>query len=93
VKPREFRQIVKNAAGKADYPSCIAYLDEKLPAEMMDLARHTLPYYLPRVIVELPDKAARRKAIESIPDVADPEHTKEFVKMGVQKLWKANVQR
>jgi hypothetical protein len=76
------------AAKKTFYPLCLEYLDKHLDKDFHDLARATLPYYLPANILDLPTRAERRDAIESIPEDAVPSHTKELVKIGVQMLWK-----
>ena len=86
MRPAEFN--VKLAAQKTYYPQCLAYLDEHLDFDFHDLAKSTLPYYLPKNILDLPTIEERRAAIDSIPDDAVPSHTKDLVKIGVQMLWK-----
>lgn len=76
------------AAKRTYYPLCLEYLDKHLDPDFHDLARATLPYYLPANILDLTTREERRNAIESIPDDAVPNHTKELVKIGVQMLWK-----
>tara|TARA_R110002153_G_scaffold272575_1_gene441459 strand:- start:1490 stop:1783 length:294 start_codon:yes stop_codon:yes gene_type:complete len=87
LKPDLFRVIVKNAAAKIYYPQCIQYIEMSLPVEFHDLAKSTLPYYLPSQILTLKTVEQRRDAIDSIPDDAKPSHTKSLVKLGVRSVW------
>lgn len=88
MQPSHLRVTVKNAADKIYYPQCIDYLEKNLPEEFIDLAKATLPYYLPSRILDLPSKDERRKAIDSIPADTYPKHTKQLVMSGVQAMWK-----
>lgn len=88
MKPDTLRKTVEFSAGKIYYPLCIEYIERELPTEFHDLAKATLPYYLPSVICDLPTKEERRKAIDAIPIDANPKHTKDLVKNGVKIMWK-----
>lgn len=88
MHPGNFRAIVKNAAGKIYYPQCLNYLQKNLPDDFQSLARATLIYYLPNQIVTLKTKEERRAAIDSIPENADPKHSKQLVSQGVRIAWK-----
>jgi hypothetical protein len=59
-----------------------------MPKEFHALARATLIYYLPSQIADLQTKEERREAINSIPEIADPIHTKQFIINGVKGIWK-----
>jgi hypothetical protein len=88
MKPATFNAQIKLAAKKTYYPQCLQYIEDNLDADFHDLAKATLPYYLPSNILDLPSKDERRAAIDSIPDDAVPSHSKDLVKIGVQMLWK-----
>jgi hypothetical protein len=88
MKVAKFNSEVKLAAKKTYYPQCLEYIEANLDPDFHDLAKATLPYYLPSNILDLPSKDERRAAIDSIPDDATPSHTKDIVKIGVKLLWK-----
>ncbi|HAY35800.1 MAG TPA: hypothetical protein DCY57_02275 [Bacteroidetes bacterium] len=88
MKPSKFNAEIKLAAKKTYYPQCLQYIEDNLDPDFHDLAKATLPYYLPSNILELPSKDERRAAIDSIPDNATPSHSKDLVKIGVEMLWK-----
>jgi|TARA_R100000951_G_scaffold87464_1_gene75243 hypothetical protein len=88
MKPAKFNAEIKLAAKKTYYPQCLQYIEDNLDPDFHDLAKATLPYYLPSNILELPSKDERRAAIDSIPDNATPSHSKDLVKIGVEMLWK-----
>jgi hypothetical protein len=88
LKPDRFRALVKNAAAKIQYPLCLKYIEGNMHKDFHALARATLIYYLPSQIVGLKTKEERREAINSIPEIADPIHTKQFIMHGVKVLWK-----
>lgn len=88
MKPAAFNAKIKLAAKKTYYPQCLQYIEDNLDSDFHDLAKATLPYYLPSNILDLPSKDERRAAIDSIPDDAVPSHSKDLVKIGVQMLWK-----
>mgnify|MGYP000235038859 CR=1 FL=1 len=90
MHPAKLRILVKNAAEKIYYPQCLEYLERELEPEFHDLAKATLPFYLPKVILELRTKEERRKAIDAIPNDATPKHTKDLVMSGVKVMWKKN---
>jgi len=79
------------AAEKIYYPQCVEYIKHTLAPQFHQLARATLVYYLPSQIVNLKTKEERRKAIDSIPEDADPKHTKQLVTHGVKAMWKKRV--
>ena len=72
MKPSKFNAEIKLAAKKTYYPQCLQYIEDNLDPDFHDLAKATLPYYLPSNILELPSKDERRAAIDSIPDNATP---------------------
>jgi hypothetical protein len=88
MKPDKFRVLIKNAAAKIYYPQCLKYIESNMHEDFHRLARATLIYYLPSQIVDLKTRDERREAINCIPDIADPIHTKEFIVNGVKALWK-----
>jgi len=88
VHPGNFRATVKKSAEKIYYPQCLEYIANNLPDDFHALARATLIYYLPSQIVTLKTKEERRAAIDSIPENADPKHSKELVSQGVRIAWK-----
>lgn len=88
MKPSKFNAEIKLAAKKTYYPQCLQYIEDNLDSDFHDLAKATLPYYLPSNILDLPSKDERRAAIDSIPDDAVHSHSKDLVKIGVQMLWK-----
>tara|TARA_R110002050_G_scaffold193528_1_gene328514 strand:- start:348 stop:635 length:288 start_codon:yes stop_codon:yes gene_type:complete len=91
MKPDKLRVLVKNAAEKIYYPQCLKHIEGSMPKEFHALARATLIYYLPSQIADLQTKKERREAINSIPEIADPIHTKEFITNGVKAIWKKRV--
>lgn len=93
MKPDKLRHFVKMAAEKIYYPRCLEAIEESLDPAFHSLARATLVYYLPRVIAALPTVQERRDAIDSIPDDADPSHTKDLVKIGVKMAWENREER
>jgi len=88
MKPADFNAKIKMAAKKIYYPQCLEYIESNLHPDFHDLAKSTLPYYLPSNILDLPSKEERKEAIDSIPDDATPSHTKDIVMIGVKLLWK-----
>lgn len=88
MKPDRFRALVKIAAEKIQYPLCLKAIEGSMHKDFHALARATLIYYLPSQIVGLKTKEERREAINSIPEIADPIHTKQFIIHGVQVIWK-----
>ena len=87
MKPDKFRDLVKIAAEKIQYPLCLKAIEESMHKDFHALARATLIYYLPDQIAGLKTKEERRDAINSIPDIADPIHTKQFIMHGVKVIW------
>lgn len=87
MQPIQLRKAVEKSAEKIYYPQCVEYLERELKPEFIDLAKATLPYYLPSRIVELKSREDRRKAIDSIPRDAYPKHTKDLVMNGVKAMW------
>jgi hypothetical protein len=91
MKPYQLRILVENAAGKIYYPQCLKHIEATMDADFHSLARATLIYYLPSKIAELSSKQERRDAINAIPEIADPAHTKQFIVAGVKAIWKKRV--
>lgn len=87
MEPDKFRALVKMAAEKIQYPLCLKAIEGSMHKDFHALARATLIYYLPSQIVGLKTKEERREAINSIPEIADPIHTKQFIMHGVKVLW------
>ena len=61
-------KICESAAKKTSYPLVLKELKRQVPRDWMPIAESTVLFFLPRAILDLPTKQARRAALDSIPN-------------------------
>mgnify|MGYP005695199999 CR=1 FL=1 len=80
-------QLCELAAQKCHYPLVIAELNSTVERKWRKLAVSTVIFFLPRAILDLPNKAERRAALDSIPNDAAVANLRQFVEDGMMALW------
>ena len=80
-------QLCEIAAKKCHYPLVIEELNSTVERKWRKLAVSTVIFFLPRAILDLPNKAERRAALDSIPDDTPVTNLRQFVEDGIMALW------
>jgi hypothetical protein len=79
--------ICKKAAEKAYYPEVIKELHRQVPRDWREIAEATVIFSLPAAILDLPTKAERRRALDSIPSDTKITNLRQFMEDGITFLW------
>ena len=80
-------QLCEIAAKKCHYPLVIDELNSTVERKWRKLAVSTVIFFLPRAILDLPNKAERRAALDSIPQNTTVKNLRQFVEDGMMALW------
>ena len=80
-------KICESAAKKTNYPLVLKELRRQVPRDWMPIAESTVLFFLPRAILDLPTKQARRAALDSIPNNTPVTNVRQFIEDGITSLW------